>query len=120
MLPRPSQRRRLARVQGFDDGRERCAVHVLHSEVGHAVRLAEREERHDRRMRGPRDGLGFATESIARAVEPHRLGTQDLEGDDAAERFLERAMDDAHAAADLLEDAELAQSFGRAIGRCAG
>ncbi len=61
-----------------------------------------------------RDGLGLAPEALARAGEEQVLGPDQLERHEASQRLLHGAVHDAHAAAaEALEQPELAESLGK-------
>src|SRR4030095_4294723 len=85
-------------------------------EVGEPVVLADREDRHDARVREARDRFDLASESLARAGEVDVLGADELERDAPAEGALLGEEDEAHAAAaELAQQAELAEPLGEAL-----
>ena len=100
--------------------RQAAALDELHRVVVHVAVAADGEDRHDVGMVQPRDGLGFAAEPLHRLLVGHGREPQHLERHFALERRLLGLIDNAHAAAaDLTDDAELAQGR-RPRGRRAG
>ena len=114
-------RQRLVLLLGLSqDLRQAAALDELHRVVMNVAVAANGEDRHDVGMVQPRDGLGFAAEALHRLKVGHGREPQHLERHFALERRLLGLVDNPHAAAaDLTDDAELAQGR-RAEGRRAG
>ena len=109
------RRGRRAALHRVDRLRQRAAADELHRVVVVSADLAERVDRDDVRVVELRDRLGLALEPLDARRARAELGRQDLERDLAAERVLDRAEHDAHAAAaDLVEDAGTGRACGRA------
>ena len=86
----------------------------LHRVVRHAILLTHGEDRHDVGVVQTGGGAGLAAETgeLGR-VEP-AVGWQDLERDVAAERFLDRLVDNSHSTpAEYAQDSEIAQAADR-------
>jgi len=102
-----------------EHGVEAAPLDELHGVEGHAVVGADAEDGHDVGVVQPRRRLRLALEALQQVRPRRRLGRQHLEGDVAAERFLHRLVDDAHAAAaDLAQQQVLAEPPG--VGRPGG
>ena len=91
---------------------ERLPADVGHDHVDHAVRLAEREQRHHRRMAQVRDGARFAEQALAFVVAPRAIAAEHFDRDEAVEVALAREVDRAECtgakrANDLIAVAEL-------------
>ena len=89
-----------------------CAIDELHDDVVEPVVLSHAKHGDDIGVVQSCRGLCLALETPQMKRVQQRLPGQDLHGHVPAERFLERLVDDAHAAAaDFAEDAEIAQAF---------
>ena len=78
--------------------------------------LADRENRHNVRMVELRDGLRLALKPLAAFGVEEPVARDDLQRDVAAERLLDRLVDDPHAAAaQLADDPVLAQPIGEGL-----
>ena len=87
-----------------------AAPQARHRVPRHAVDVAGREDRHDRRVLEAGDGVDLAAEALAGAFEQQQLGSHDLQRHLAAERRLLGEVHDAHAPfAERAEDPELAE-----------
>ena len=94
--------------QLIEDRVEPLPSDELHRVIRHAILFTHGEDRHDVRVvqTGGRAGLAAETAELDR-VEP-AVWRQDLERDVPAERFLDRFVDNAHAApAEYAQDPEI-------------
>ncbi|MCG3180811.1 MAG: hypothetical protein BIFFINMI_03174 [Phycisphaerae bacterium] len=93
-----------------DDPVQPRALDVLHDVEVKPLLLADAVDLHDVGVVQPRRDAGLALEALELALVGQRQRGQHLERDAAAERLLLGFVDDAHAAAaDLADDAEVAQ-----------
>ena len=114
-IRREPQRLRIRAARSPEPADDRVEPHpldILHHEIVEAVLLADAQNRHDVRMVQAAGRPRFAEESPAvRIVEPRVTG-QHFHRHATAKRFLHGLVDDAHAAAaDLSQDAEVAQAL---------
>ena len=100
------------RLQPVQHGIQSHAANALHHDVVETLVLAHAEHGNDVGVVQPRGGLRLAAEALQLLGVQQRLLGQHLDGDVPVERLLERLVDNAHAAAaDLADDAEIAQPF---------
>ena len=100
---------------------EVLALDELHGVVVDAALAADGVDRHDVRVVQLRRRLGLVLEALQLPGVQRRRERQHLEGDAPAQRQLHRLVDDAHAAAaDLADDAEIAERLRRAGASVAG
>ena len=96
--------RRAVAPPGLEHPVEALAPDVLHRVIRQPVVLAGREDRHDVGVVELSDGLRLALEPLAALGVEQPVPGDDLEGDVAAERLLDRFINDPHAAAAQLAD----------------
>ena len=97
----------------LDHLRQGLAVDELHGVEVDAALAADGVDRHDVGVVQLAGGVGFVAEACQSARVEHRREGQHLQGDSPAERDLLGLVDDAHAAAaDLADDAEVAEHAG--------
>jgi hypothetical protein len=93
---------------------ERLTLNELHDVVVQPVLFAYAEHRHDVGVVQPRGAARFALEALNLPAVERAAAAEHFQGHAAAERFLFRFVDDAHAAAaDFPQDAEIAQVIQR-------
>ncbi len=113
-------RERLARGQGarVDHAPQVRALDQLHGDVPQVSCAPEIVDGDDAGVREAGHGLGLTLEALCEAPVAVGRGRQDLDGDDALEALLARAVDGAHAAAaDQALDLELGEQFRQLLGR---
>jgi hypothetical protein len=99
---------------------ERLPADVRHDHVDHAVRLAEGEQRHHRRVAQVRDGARLVEQTLAFGVAPCAIAAKHLDRNESVEVALAREVDGAERAGakranDLIAVAELSLDGGAIV-----